>query len=140
MTISEQIIQVMDALCEKLGIAINWTAENAIPYLEVLCGKLITYEIGTSIAWIVIMALMGIGSIIATKKLAPIFKRGIERDARHCDIDWQIGTGFAIAGLIIVNLVVVGVVITQIMDIVKCATFPEMYIVEYVSKLLNSGT
>ena len=140
MTVSEQIIQVMDALCEKLGIAINWTAENAIPYLEVLCGKLITYEIGTSIAWIVIMALMSIGSIIATKKLTPIFKRGLEKDSRNYDVDWQIGTGIAIAGLIIVNLVVVGVVIAQIMDIVKCATFPEMYIVEYVSKLLNSGT
>lgn len=139
MTISEQIIQVMDALCEKLGIAINWTAENAIPYLEILCGKLITYEIGTSIAWIVIMALMSIGSIIATKKLAPIFKRGLEEQG-NWDCDWTIGTTIAIIGLIILNIVSIAVVITQIMDIVKCATFPEMYVVEYVSKLLNSGT
>jgi hypothetical protein len=139
MTVSEQIIQVMDALCEKLGIAINWTAENAIPYLEVLCGKLITYEIGTSIAWIVIMALMSIGSIIATKKLAPTFKRGLEEQG-DWDCGWTIGTTFAIGGLVILNIASIAVVITQIMDIVKCATFPEMYIVEYVSRLLNSGT
>lgn len=37
MTVSEQIISVLDALCEKFGIAINWTEENVIPYVEILC-------------------------------------------------------------------------------------------------------
>ena len=31
MTVSEQIIQVIDALCEKFGIAIDWTTQNIIP-------------------------------------------------------------------------------------------------------------
>ena len=30
MTVSEQIIQVLDALCEKFGLVIDWTSENAI--------------------------------------------------------------------------------------------------------------
>ena len=30
---SEQIIEVLNALCEKFGIAIDWTAENVMPYL-----------------------------------------------------------------------------------------------------------
>ena len=41
MTVSEQIIQVVDMLCEKFGMAIDWTGENVIPYIEVLCKKLV---------------------------------------------------------------------------------------------------
>lgn len=79
MTVSEQIIQVVDALCEKFGIAINWTSENVIPYIETLCRKLVTYEISTSIAWMVIMTLLSIGSIVAAKKFYPTFKKGWEK-------------------------------------------------------------
>ena len=137
MTVSEQIIQVIDALCEKFGIAINWTSDNVIPYLEVLCGKLIKYEIGTSIAWMAIMILLSIGSIVATKKLAPTFKKGLEKNARSYAVDWEVGTTFAIIGLVILNLATVIVVGTQIMDIIKCITFPEMYIFEYISALIQ---
>lgn len=140
MTVSEQIIQVIDALCDKFGIAINWTSENVIPYLEVLCKKLIAYEIGTSIAWMVIMALVSIGSIMATKKLYPTFKNGWEKDARsYCDVGWQVGSILAIIGLVIINFATICVLGTQIMDIIKCAVFPEMYVFEYVSAFINAA-
>lgn len=138
MTVSEQIIQVINALCEKFGIAINWTSENVIPYLEVLCKKLIAYEIGTSIAWMVFMILLSIGSIIAAKKLYPTFKKGLEEEGDY-DINWTVGTTFAVIGLVALNLATIIVVGTQIMDIVKCVTFPEMYVFEYVSDLINTG-
>lgn len=137
MTVSEQIIQVIDALCEKFGIAVNWTSENVIPYLEVLCGKLVKYEICTSIAWIVIMALLSAASIVATKKLAPTFKERLEEESDTLDCNWFIATTFAIIGLSGLNLATIIVVGTQIMDIIKCATFPEMYIFEYISALLK---
>lgn len=134
MTVSEQIIQVIDALCEKFGIAVDWTSQNVIPYVETLCGKLITYEIGTSIAWMAIMVVLRIGSIVATKKLYPIFKEKIEEDY---DYDWGVGAGFAIGGLVSLNLATIIVVGVQIMDIIKCLTFPEMYIFEYISILIQ---
>lgn len=137
MTVSEQIIQVIDALCEKFGIAIDWASENVIPYLEILCGKLITYEICTSIAWMVIMILLSVGSIVAAKKLAPTFRKGVEKNAKSYDCGWEIGTGFAIAGLVVLNLATIMVIITQTMDIIKCLTFPEMYIFEYISGLIQ---
>ena len=134
MTVSEQIVQVIDALCEKFGIAMNWTSENVIPYIELLCKKLVAYEIGTSIAWTVIMISLSIGSIVATKKLAPIFIKKIEKDRWS---NWDVGAGFAIAGLIIINLISIIVIGIQIMDIIKCLTFPEMYIFEYISALIK---
>ena len=135
MTVSEQIIQVIDALCEKFGLAINWTNENVIPYVEILCRKLIAYEVGTSIAWMVIMISLSVGSVIATKKLVPVFQRNIAKGGWNND--WDIGAGFAIAGLVVLNLVTLIVICVQTMDIIKCAAFPEMYIFEYVSKLIQ---
>ena len=139
MTVSEQIIQVLNALCEKFGIAINWTSENVVPYLENLCGKLVAYEIGTSVAWMVIMSLVSIGSIVATKRLYPTFKNGWEEDRLNYDVGWQIGSVFAIITLVIINFATICVLGTQIMDIIKCVTFPEMYVFEYVQSIINAG-
>ena len=48
MTVSNQIIAVLDAICEKFGIVIDWTASNIMPYLQDLCKRIVTYEIATS--------------------------------------------------------------------------------------------
>jgi xanthosine utilization system XapX-like protein len=140
MTVSEQIIQVIDALCAKFGLAIDWTSENVIPYLTTLCGKLVLYEIWTSVFWIVFMTALTISSIIATKKFAPIFKNGVEEDRENYDCGWQIGTVLAIIGLIALYIATICVIGTQITDIIKCTTFPEMYIFEYVQSIINSGS
>lgn len=139
MTVSEQIIQVIDALCEKLGIAIDWTGENVIPYLETLCGKLISYEIGTSIAWMVIWVVLSVGCMVATKKFYPVFKNGLEKDKTNYDIGWSLASVFSIIALAIIHLTTIIVVGTQVMDIVKCLTFPEMYVFEYVQNIINAG-
>ena len=137
--VSEQIIQVLDALFEKFGIVIDWTSENLIPYLTTLCAKLISYEIWTSVFWIVFMAALTIAGAIVTKKLRPILQKGIENeDWDECG--WSTCYCLNIAamiGLCIATAIVIGF---QIMDIIQCATFPEMYIVEYVKYIITSGS
>ena len=134
MTASEQIIQVIDALCEKFGIAVDWTSQNVIPYVETLCKKLITYEIVTSIAWITFMMLLSIGSIITAKKLYPIITKKIKEETYN---DWDVALGFIIGGTIFVNIVTTSVIGVQIADIIKCLTFPEMYVFQYVNTLIQ---
>ena len=136
MTASEQIIQVIDALCAKLGIAVDWTSENVVPYIETLCGKLVNYEICTSIFSMVLCMVISIVSIVATKKLYPVFKNGVEEQGCY-DVGWSVGSVLAIIGLVILNFASVCVIEQQITDIIKCATFPEMYIFEYVQKFIN---
>lgn len=136
MTVSEQIIQVIDTLCAKVGLAINWTSENVIPYIETLCQKLIVYEIATSIAWMVIMMSLSIASVVATKKCAPVFKKGLNDEKDTWYVGWAVGTTFAIIGLVIFNIVSICVISTQVMDIIKCAVFPEMYVFEYLNRLM----
>lgn len=139
MTVSEQIIQVIDVLCAKVGIAIDWTSENVLPYVEVLCEKLVKYEIGTSIARMVIWLILSLGSIVVIKKFKPIFKAGLERDKYSFDIGWEMATGFACAVLAALYINTIVTVNDEIMDIIKCATFPEMYVFEYVQGLINAG-
>jgi hypothetical protein len=135
MTVSEQIIQVIDALCKRFGIAVDWTNENVVPYLQTLCDKLIAYEIVTSITWIVIMVLLSTASIIAAKKFAPILReRREEQDCYECG--WTILTVFCAIGFVVVNLATFIVVSEQIMCIIKCFVFPEMHVFAYVNALM----
>lgn len=138
MTVSEQIIEVIDALCAKVGIAIDWTGENVLPYIETLCGKLINYEVGTSIAYIVIFLALIAGSIVAVKKFKPVFKNGLD-NSKSYEIGWEMATAFSIIGLVIFYIISLIVVVGQIMDIVKCMTFPEMYVFEYVQGIISAG-
>jgi len=134
MTVSEQIIQVLDNLCTKMGIVIDWTSENVIPYVTMLCEKLITYEIATSSAWMAIMLIMVIGSLIAIKKWGPGIKAGIAADNYECITLSVIG----IICCLFLYIIATCVLVEQTMDVIKCLTFPEMYVFEYVSRLIQS--
>lgn len=50
----DEIIKVLDDLSERLGIDVDWTSQNVLPYLQELCDKYISYEIWTSIVYILI--------------------------------------------------------------------------------------
>ena len=138
MTVSNQIIQVLDALCEKFGMAIDWTSENVIPYLTTLCAKLVTWEIWSSVAWIAIMTVLSIVGIVIVKKTWPIFKKGIESQ-RYYEDEWSVGWCFMVVGLVFLCVTSIVIIGFQVFDIVKCVTFPEIYIYEYIQRLINGG-
>jgi hypothetical protein len=125
---SEQIIKVLDYLGEKLGIMIDWTSENAIPYVTLLCAKLVSYEIWTSVAWMVI-------SIVSIACLIILIKKYREKilDDDLLSIFCSIIGGFLF-------IVCIAGIIGNGMDIIKCLTFPEMYVFEYLQHLINSGS
>ena len=139
MTVSDQIIQVLDALCEKFGIVVDWTSANVVPYVATLCTKLVSYEIWTSAAIIAFMVVLCIASIIATKICYPTFKKGWKANSESfCDCGWQVASICAVIGLVILYSVAIGCIGDEIMDIIKCATFPEMYVFEYVQSLIKA--
>lgn len=135
MTTSEQIIQVINALCEKLGIAIDWTAENIMPQIEMLCTKFIHFEICISIYWVCFMFALCLICWIPTIVLC--------HKAQNLDSPWDEYDGVtfgAIACLIvsiIVSITAICVIGIQIYDIVEATTFPEKVIYEYISGHLS---
>lgn len=127
MTVSDQIIQVLDALCEKFGVAIDWTSANVIPYLTTLMGKLIQWEIWSSVAYIVFL-------VIAFSTCIVIGKWCV----KNLD-DWDVMAMLGLTVCTIGGFVAIVSVGAQIMDIIKCSTFPELFVFEYIQNLMNSG-
>ena len=123
MTVSSQIIEVLNDLCRKFGVAIDWTEENIFPYLQTLAQKFIQWEIATSTMWIVI----GVVAILLGILMSVL------------DVKLELTGGlFVVFGVLIVTagIAVIGL---QVYDIITCKFLPEKEIIEYVNNLLKSS-
>ena len=136
MTVSEQIIAVINSLCEKFGVAIDWTANNVLPYIETLCTKIVTYEIWTSIfymaLWIFLAAIMWIIFI-------PVYKKAKvdQWDFDYCFMPWcAIIVGVIAVVFFITALINIGM---QTFDIIEAKVFPEKTIYEFIYHLIECG-
>ena len=131
---SEEVIKILDALAEKFGLAIDWTSANVLPYLQQLCGKYVTYEIATSVVWM----LIGICLLFVCKYVIEKAKycwKKYEED-RHTDYDFRAIVLGALAGCAIVVGIVV--ILYNTFDIVTCITFPEKIIIEELQSVYSS--
>ena len=140
MTVSEQIIEVLDALCEKFGITIDWTADNVLPYMESLCTKLISWEILTSVYWICLLTILTLIGFFVMKKVHTKCNEvnQSENFSRCQQDDWE--TINVIVWVCFIVLLVVSVVMIafQVHDIITCVTFPEMMLIEKIQSLMST--
>lgn len=117
---SDELIKTFDYLLSQFGIAVDWTGENVIPYLQTLAEKLVRFEINTSIMGLVV------GVVVLTVGVW-IFVKDIK--------DWD--SGVFILGAILI--IVAGIVCCcQVYDIIKCVSFPELYVFEYIELALHT--
>ena len=123
MQISEQIIQIINILCEKFGLIIDWSQNNILPYIQQLSDKVIKYEINTSIAWIIIGILMLILSIIA-------IKIGLK-------IDDDVFSVFLTLVSIVFIIIGISVIAVQTFDIIQATSLPEKTLWEYINSYRN---
>ena len=127
MTVSSEIIEVLDYLGEKFGIAIDWTNNNVLPYLQALVDKFIKWEISTSILWIAIAAL------IIAMTITLINLKGFREINEETD-----GMLWVLAGLLILGFFVV--ICVQIFDIIECNIFPEKVLYDFIKVMLNQNS
>lgn len=123
MQISNEIIEVLDYLCDKFGIAIDWTNQNIMPYLEQLFTKFIAWELSTSIAYIVIFAII---AVILTVVLVWTARTDVTLNEIVC-VPIILG--------VITSIVGIGV---QVFDIIECNVFPEKVLFDYIQTALNN--
>ena len=121
---SEEIIKILNILSEKIGISIDWTQENIIPYLEQLFPKYVNYEIATSIVWIII-GLLFITFLMYFNKSLKNYKNSINKNRD----DFLYFISFIVIIFFIISISII-IIITQIFDIVTCITFPEKIIID----------
>lgn len=119
MQVSDEVIKVLEYLDQKIGVTIDWTSNNVLPYVEQLCAKFVKWEMGTSIGWIVIMLI----SII----IGLIFSKVVDMDGLETCIFWAI----VVAAVIVISV--------QAFDIIECYTFPEKAIYDYIRLHFSSS-
>ena len=124
MSFSSQFIEVLDALCDKIGIAIDWTSQNVVPYVTDLATRIITYEIWTSAAWIVIVAIVFLIAWKMTKNLC--------KEDRFED-EWF--SGWAIR--IITGIIFFTVIGFEVFDIIEALALPEKTLYYFVMGLMG---
>ena len=125
MSVSSEVIEILDYLGDKLGIAIDWTGENIVPYLQTLINKFIKWEISTSIVWIVIAVLL----IIFCLTLMNL------KSVREINIEACDGMLWIPAGIFIFSFFMI--ICTQVFDIVECNVFPEKVLYDYITEILS---
>ena len=130
MTFSEQTISILDYLCQKFGIVIDWTSDTVWPMVEMLAGKYIKWEIASSIVWIVIFMM---GFIACLWGIKTIKKHLSDSYIDEMWILFCIFLGLGALGF------VVGVA-TQAFDITRCFVFPELELFEFLKETVNSMT
>ena len=130
MTFSEQTISILDYLCQKFGIVIDWTSDTIWPMVEMLASKYIKWEIASSIVWIVIFMM---GFIACLWGIKTIKKHLSDSYIDEMWILFCVFLGLGALGF------VVGVA-TQAFDITRCFVFPELELFEFLKETVNSMT
>lgn len=132
MQASDQIIEVLNYLGEKLGLTIDWTSENVLPYVQTLCGKYINWEIATSVVWLVIGIVLILLVIPIFRYAKKCYNRYINNPFSYYDL------GAVCLGILCVCFITIGalMIISQFFDIMKCIYIPELKIYEYVESLM----
>ena len=125
---SNQIIAVLDAICEKFGIVINWTASNIMPYLQDLCKRIVSYEVATSVAWIILqVVIVFLAFYIRNKKVKPL----AETDSDDYPL--------VVATVVCIIITVIATIIAcfQVADVIKALTIPEITIYKFAKPFLK---
>lgn len=133
MSISDQIIAVINDLCQKFGIAIDWTSKNVLPYIEDLCARYVQFEIQTSIAWIVCMVAVTVFAGIVWAISAIVDANTMSDAADYIRCLSMVVFWIAVVVTIIVSM-------CQTYDIIECYNLPEKVIVEYIESLINTSS
>ena len=135
-----KVIEVLDYMGEKLGIAIDWTSENVMPQVMEFIGRYQVYAIVENVMWTIIYI---IGVAIFATILKKMFK-GIkteDRDNIWYDMHYSTDACITIAITIFLTIAIITLVvfaIDHVFNIAKWALVPEIQFFETFSSYLNS--
>ena len=134
MNFSSEIITLLDELAKRFGIAIDWTAENVMPYIQNLGSRFVSYTlIMTIISLSIKLAILFAGFFIFYKAFK--WNEQLEKENKNDDAPFCLGlVGIVIGGIGLLALIFTGW--SNIKTIIACNYIPEAIIVDYLKTLL----
>lgn len=125
---NEELIKTLTELAKKFGVAIDWTSQNALPYVQELASRIVKFEVATSVLWAIVGAMM----VISFRWWMP-FIRNLARKEEEKPYDmYDFYKALATAGMII-TMIIGGLIIgQQVYDLIQCAILPETVVLRYL--------
>ena len=144
-----KIIEALDYLGEKIGIAIDWTAENVYPQVLDFMARYKIYEIVANCIWII----FAIGYLFMTylcikKYIIPARTKAIAEKQSNFWFEYthwscgdtcglQFGAGILIAFVGVGAIISVFIFICNISDIIKWIVIPEAQFYDMLKGVIN---
>lgn len=147
MTFSEQFKEIFELICEKIGVVIDWSQENVVPYVMDFLKRYVAYNIVEEILLILFSIVLIVGVVIFFKI---IIKDRAKCEAKKKDTAfWEyysyskdIDPGFgAVLGFIFGSTILIGGIImfcSGMSELLKWCFVPEFQIVEKISYLIST--
>ena len=132
MKFSEELIEILEYLGNKIGIVVDWTSSNVMSYLQDFLSRYVNYEIVTSTVWLIVGLILLAISLICYKRYGKAYQRYQESN-NYDECGWTIVVGVI---SLVVGILLIG---TQVFDIIKCVYLPELKMYEYISSLIESS-
>lgn len=133
-TFSSQFIEIFDHLCQKFGVVIDWSAQNVVPYITALCGRMTKYLIFKNV--ILIFAFIGVFYLFWR------FSKPCCSKENKWDPDFQCCKSMNISYILgwlgrgIGAAFTIGMSISALLTIVRCIYLPEFVIIDCLSAYL----
>lgn len=129
-SVSNEIIKVLDYLFEKFGIAVDWTSDEIIPYLQTLGEHIVQYKLANAIF---VSAILVIAGLIGMRLFCKMVKKYNSDDEDLNELDCVLGWLGGIIGAILLIIACV-----TINSAIKCLTLPEVVILDYIKSFSNT--
>ena len=125
---NEELMKTLTELAKKFGVAVDWTSQNALPYVQELASRIVKFEVATSVLW----AIVGAMFIISFRWWMPFIKYLARKEKEDIYSMYGFYKALAMVGMII-TMIIGGLVISQqAYDIIECVILPEAVVLRYL--------
>lgn len=139
-----EVIKVLDHLCDKFGIAIDWTSANVMPYLQDLMSRIVKYGIYQNVSDIIYcLILLSIVALITRKlykasyKYASIYDETNEYDDKSNAMFFTTAFMVGLAITVITAIIVLCSIKASVDEIIELSTVPEKYVIEMIQEQID---
>lgn len=124
MTFSEQFIHVMDEIFKRVGIMVDWTSQNVVPYLVDFADRFIQYQIVIDSANLLAVVAIDVALIILTRKN--------HKKDKYSEVTYGLGVATAVA--LFFSLILIPIFAQELLQSIF---IPEVTIIEELMTLIN---
>lgn len=132
---ANEIIKVLDELCNKFGIVVDWTDQNVLPYIQELSTKCVNWKMGISIVHLIYgIILLGIG-IFGIWGIKYCHNKCKTATCSDDDCLWD-GIGFLMYFVVAIGFAGFFIFIpSNIENIITCKMFPEKVLIDMIMEM-----